>query len=149
MDLRELIDQWGLWPPNWYLVCGIAAVIVLSYAVHGWRELGIFIVLTALLFFPVKWLGTALGFAAFAENTLVYEFGPDRWRVGVQQPAALMATILIAALTIFAAKEVAATAAARQRIRRPLETPADCRACIDAQAPDINSGDTIHRLASA
>lgn len=42
---------------------GVVAFVLASLAAQGWRELGILVVLSALIYWPVKWLaaGTFLG----------------------------------------------------------------------------------------
>jgi hypothetical protein len=98
-----------LWPPDWTLISGIVAFVIASFAVHGWRELGVLVLISALLLFPIKWIAGALGWPSFAADALTFETtASGGWRLRSEATPALLAAIIIAALLMVAAKEVIA-----------------------------------------
>jgi hypothetical protein len=96
-----------LWPPDWYLIFGIVAFVLASLAAQSWRELIVLIALTVAVIFPVKWIGVAAGFAAYADRTLRYPHEGDRTlHFGIDGSAALLTSIIIAAVLMIAWREV-------------------------------------------
>ena len=89
-----------LWPPDWTLVFGIVAFALASLAAQSWRELAVLIALAAAFIFPLKWLGAALGLAAFATDTFYAEASDGRWRYGMHASPALVGAIILAAVAM-------------------------------------------------
>jgi len=90
----------SLWPPDWTLVFGIAAFALASLAAQSWRELLVLIALAAAAIHPVKWLGVATGFPVFATDTFFAETVEGTRRYGMRATAALVASIILAALAM-------------------------------------------------
>jgi hypothetical protein len=96
-----------LWPPDWTLIFGIVAFVLASLAAQSWRELIVLIALTVAVIFPIKWLGVAAGFAAYADRTLLYPHDGDRTlHFGIQGSAALLTSVILAAVVMIAWREV-------------------------------------------
>lgn len=73
----------------------VAAFALASLAAQSWRELAVLIALTVACIFPIKWLGIALGFPAFAANTIIAETtASGGFRYGITPSAALLAAII-------------------------------------------------------
>jgi ABC-type dipeptide/oligopeptide/nickel transport system permease component len=96
-----------LWPPDWSLIFGILAFVLASLAAQSWREFAVLIALTVGFSFPVKWIGVAAGFAAYADRTLRYPHDGDRTlHFGIQGSATLITSVILAALAMIAWREV-------------------------------------------
>jgi hypothetical protein len=96
-----------LWPPNWDALFGIATFILASIAVRGWRDLGVFALLIALLVFPLKWLGAAIGFAALAQDAVTWRVMEDgKWMLHGEPTVAFVAAAFLGALVILAWKRL-------------------------------------------
>ena len=104
------------WPPNLDLFFGLVAFLAASVAVRGWRDLAIFLLLTALLTMPVKWTGTALGLTLFASDMFVVTHGSQRTNVKLESIAALVGALIVAALAMIAWKEIRARQAPRSGV---------------------------------
>jgi hypothetical protein len=97
------------WPPNWTLFFGVVAFLAASTAVRCWRELGILVLLSALLVFPIKWIGPALGFAALGRDAVTYDFSSAKDKfLHVTGSPALLAAIILGSLVMIAWKRRAA-----------------------------------------
>ena len=97
------------WPPDWIFFFGIVAFLAASTAVRCWRELGILVALSALLIFPIKWIGAAAGFPALAADTLTWGPRGDKgWGVHMDPSPALLAAIILGSLAIIVWKRRAA-----------------------------------------
>ena len=103
----------GIWPQVLYLIFCIAAFAVASIAVHGWRDLGILVLLATPLNFLFKWLGPAIGLPFLAGDTVTLTSSAGVWGINVQPSAALLAAVIAAALPIAWKRVRAAEAAAR------------------------------------
>jgi hypothetical protein len=86
----------------------IAAFIVASIAVRCWRELGILTALSALLIFPIKWIGPGIGLAAFGQDAVTYDFISKEKFLRVTTSPALLAAIILGSLVMIAWKRRAA-----------------------------------------
>jgi hypothetical protein len=102
-----------LWPPNPYAIFGIVTFIVASIAVRGWRDLGVLVLLMALLIFPLKWIGPAIGWPALADDSVIWHVNQATtgWRVEFRPSAAFGAAALLGALMILAWKRARTTQA--------------------------------------
>jgi hypothetical protein len=89
-----------LWPPDWTFVFGVVAFVLASLAAQNWRELCVLVALTAVLIFPIKWLGTAIGLPVFAADAFFAEMAGDRWQYRMEFSAALLAAIIFAAIAM-------------------------------------------------
>jgi hypothetical protein len=89
-----------LWPPDWTVIFGLVAFALASLAAQSWRELAVLVVLTAAVIHPIKWLGAASGFPAFAADTFVVETVDGTTRFGMTASAALIASIIAAAIAM-------------------------------------------------
>lgn len=96
------------WPPNLALFFGIVTFLAASVAVRSWRELGLLLLLTALLAPALHWIGAALGWSAFAAPMVISESASGRWRFAIEPTPALIGAVILAALMIIAGKEIAA-----------------------------------------
>lgn len=96
------------WPPNLSLFFGLVAFLAASVAVRGWRDLAGFLLLTALLVMPVKWIGASLGLTAFAEDIAVFIRKPEGVELNLDTTAALVAAFILAALAMIVWKEARA-----------------------------------------
>ena len=97
------------WPPNWSLFFGVVAFLAASTAVRGWRDLGILVALSALLVFPIKWIGPALGFAALGRDAVTYDFSSAEGKfLNVSGTPALLGAIILGSLVMIAWKRRAA-----------------------------------------
>jgi len=104
------------WPPNLDLFFGLVAFLAASVAVRGWRDLAIFLLLTALLTMPVKWTGTALGLTLFAGDIFVVTDAPQKLKVKLESVAALVGALILAALAMIAWKEIRARQSPRSGV---------------------------------
>ena len=89
-----------LWPPDWTVIFGVVAFALASLAAQSWRELVVLIALAAAVIHPIKWLGAAAGFPAFAADTFVVETVDGTTRFGMTASAALIASIITAAIAM-------------------------------------------------
>jgi hypothetical protein len=89
-----------LWPPDLSFVFGIVAFALASLAVQSWRELAVFLGLTAVVILPIKWLGVAVGLEAFAADAFVAEMTSSRWHFRMDFSAALLAAFVLAAIAM-------------------------------------------------
>ena len=97
-----------LWPPDWYLIFGIVTFIVASLAVRGWRDLGVFVLLMALLIFPLKWIGVSIGFPAMGEDALIWHArGAANWKIEFKATIAFTMAAFVGALLMLAWKRMA------------------------------------------
>jgi hypothetical protein len=91
------------WPPDWYAIFGIVTFIVASLAVRGWRDLGVFALLIALLVFPLKWLGAAIGIAALGQDAATWQVMADgRWQMHATPSVAFVTGAFLGALIMLA-----------------------------------------------
>ena len=101
-----------LWPPDPYVIFGIVTFIVASFAVRGWRDLGVLVLLMALLIFPLKWLGPAIGWPALADDSVIWHVNhATNWKVEFRPSAAFGAAALLGALMMLAWKRARTTQA--------------------------------------
>ena len=97
-----------LWPPDWHLIFGIVTFITASFAVRGWRDLGVFVLLMALLILPLKWMGTSLGFPAMGEHALIWHAGDTgHWKIEFKATIAFTVAAFLGALLMLAWKRMA------------------------------------------
>lgn len=103
-----------LWPPNWYAIFGIVTFILASLAVRGWRDLGALAVLIALLVFPLKWLGPAIGIVVLAQDAVTWRVMENgKWQMHATPSPAFIASACLGALVMLAWKRMAAARQAR------------------------------------
>jgi hypothetical protein len=101
-----------LGPPDWYAIFGIVTFIVASLAVRGWRDLGVCVLLIALLVFPLKWIGPVIGLPALAQDALIRHVGDGvAWKTEFRATAAFVAVAFLAALMMLAWKRLVNTQA--------------------------------------
>ena len=97
------------WPPDWSFFFGLVAFLAASTAVRGWRELGILAALSALLIFPIKWIGPALGFAALGQDAVTYDFNRAEGKfLNISGSPALLAAIILGSVLMILWKRRAA-----------------------------------------
>jgi hypothetical protein len=89
-----------LWPPDWTVIFGVVAFALASLAAQSWRELAVLIAVAAAVIHPIKWLGAASGLPAFAADTFVVETVDGTTRFGMTASAALIASIITAAVAM-------------------------------------------------
>lgn len=76
---------------------------------HGWRDLSTLVLLSALLIFPLKWFGPAIGFPVFAQEAVTYSVNASGgWRVHVEASAALLGAVILGSLAMIAGKRISA-----------------------------------------
>lgn len=100
-----------LWPPNPYVIFGVVTFIVASIAVRGWRDLGVLVLLMALLIFPLKWIGPAIGWPALADDSVIWHVNQATasWGVAFRPSVAFGVAALLGALMILAWKRTRTT----------------------------------------
>jgi hypothetical protein len=96
------------WPPNLTLFFALVFFLVASVAVRGWRDLAIFLLLSAALTVALKWIGGALGLTMLAADVFIVKDLPRGTAVDVETPPALVAALIVAALAMIAWKEIRA-----------------------------------------
>ena len=94
-----------LWPPDWSLIFGIVTFIVASVAVRGWRDLGMLVLLMALLILPLKRIGVMIGFHAMAADAVTWHLRDGAiWKVEFKPTWAFALAAPLASLVILAWK---------------------------------------------
>jgi hypothetical protein len=102
------------WLPDWVSIFGIAAFIVASIAVRGWRDLGVLVLLIALMVFPLKWLGAVIGLPALAQDAMTWQVTESgSWKLSIKPSAAFIASAFLGALVMLAWKRAGRTQRAR------------------------------------
>jgi hypothetical protein len=112
----DTFTDWILWPAAWYAIAGIVAFALASFAAQSWRELGVLVAISAVLVFPIKWLGPRLGLPVFGEDAIAWRLDDAKgWVLGASFSAAVIAAIILAALAMIAWREFCVRRAEKAR----------------------------------
>ena len=89
----------------------VVAYLVANRAVHGWRELGILIAITAVLIVPIKLIasGTWLAESAFSSIS-----DGQHTKVSLHATGAVMVAVILGSLVMLAVKRIVARRQSRQ-----------------------------------
>jgi hypothetical protein len=99
--MSTLLHDLGIWPLDLHIVLAAMTGILLANALRGWRDLVTWIGFAAVLMWPLKWTGTALGSSDFSQAILASPFAPNGdFQFPVRPTAAVLGALFLSALAI-------------------------------------------------
>ncbi len=96
----------------------VAAFLIASRAVHGWRDLLVLAAVSALVAWPVKLIGASVT-PLLAEDALRVVSDAGHWRVSFRSTDALLVSVIIASMLMLVTDEISW----RLQVRRERSSP--------------------------
>lgn len=99
--MSTLLHDLGIWPLDLPMVFAAMTGILLAGALRSWRDAATLIASAAVLMWPVRWIGTALGSSDFSQAILAWPFAPNGdFQFPVRPTAAVIGALFLSALAI-------------------------------------------------